>query len=142
MKNSILIIAVISLSVFACKNKEKDQPTPKSSLSEKQTMLIGKDWKIKTIVTNGTDITSMVPACVMDNIVYHFTDASKGYDDEGATKCEASDDQRRDLAWKLENNETRMIVTDIDGKDTFDIMSVTGTEWKIVQDKNIITLKN
>jgi hypothetical protein len=142
MKKSIIITAILSMTIFACKDKEKDQPTPKPALSAKQTMLIGKDWKIKTVVFEGNDITSMMPACVLDNVVYHFTDASSGYYDEGGSKCNPSDPQKENITWKLYNNETRLITTDPEGTDTFDVINVTAAELKLGVDKGVITLKN
>mgnify|MGYP000356639986 CR=1 FL=1 len=140
MKKTILITAIISLAVVSCKDKEKEQPKP--SLSARQTMLIGKDWKIKSVVSEGSDITPILPGCVKDNIIYHFNDATSGYYDEGATKCETTDPQRTNISWALINNETRIITSDPDGKDTFNILNLTATEFKLGIDKDVITLKN
>jgi hypothetical protein len=141
MKNSILITAIISTAIFSCKDKEKDQPTPKPSLSAKQTMLIGKDWKFNKLVYEGTDMSSSIPACVKDNIMYHFTDATNGYFDEGATKCDAADPQKGNFTWKLDNNETKLITINSEGNDTFSILSLTAVEMKLSIEKTEITLK-
>lgn len=141
MKNSILITAIISTAIFSCKDKEKDQPTPKPSLSEKQTLLIGKDWKMSKLIYEGKDMTSIMPACFKDNIMYHFTDATNGYFDEGATKCDAADPQKENFTWKLYNNETKLITIDTDGNDTFSIISLTNAEMTLSMEEGEITLK-
>jgi hypothetical protein len=142
MKNQILTASILALAIVACNKKSCDEPTPKPSLSAKQTMLIGKDWKIKSLVSDGKDITDVIPACSMDDIVMHFTNAGNGYSDEGTIKCETTDAQRNNLTWKLENNETRLVTTDSEGKDTFEIRSISASELKLETEDVIMVLKN
>jgi hypothetical protein len=143
MKKSILITSALALTIVSCKDKSKDQPIPgKPSLSSKQTMLIGKDWKIKSLFSDGKDITGVIPTCSMDDIIFHFNDAGKGYTDAGTVKCDASDPQRDNITWKLENNETRLITTGTEGKDTFEIRSVSASELQLETEEDIVTLKS
>ena len=144
MKNSILIAAIAALTVYACKDKNKDQvvPSPKSSQSAKQTLLIGKAWKIKNFVFEGTDVTPELEECLMDNTMYYFKNTTKGFYDEGATKCDPADPQKGDFTWKFENNETKIIVTTTDGNDTLNILNLTSSELRLSMGESVLTLKN
>jgi len=142
MKKTILIAAIAALTFGACKDKAKEETKPQSSLSAKQTLLMGKDWKIKSVMSEGIDVTPFIEDCIMDNTIYRFTDASVGFSDEGATKCDEKDPQKINFTWKLENNETKMIITDAESKDTFNLLNVTASELKISADQDIIILKH
>lgn len=140
MKKLALFAAILALGAQSCKDKEKE--TPKPSLSTRQLALIGKDWKIKTYYENGQNKTNTVPSCIMDNVIYHFTDASTGYGEEGATKCDSSDPQKINLTWKLTNNENSIVVNTTEGADTFQLVSVSTTEVKLKLDSEEFVLKN
>ena len=140
MKKLTLFAAILALGVQSCKEKEKE--TSKPSLSTRQQALIGKDWKIKTYYDNGQNKTNTIPACVMDNVIYHFTDASTGYGDEGATKCDPKDPQKINLTWKLINNENTMVVNTSEGPDTLQLVSVSTSEIKLRLDTEEYVLKN
>ncbi|HEY1046722.1 MAG TPA: hypothetical protein VGF79_09805 [Bacteroidia bacterium] len=140
MKKLVLFAAILALGAQSCKEKEKE--TPKPSLSTRQQALIGKDWRIKAYYDKGQNETNTLPACIMDNVIYHFTDASTGYGDEGATKCDPIDPQKINLTWKLINNENSIVVTTSEGPDTFQLVSVSTSEMKMKLDTEEFVLKN
>ncbi|MFM6983830.1 MAG: hypothetical protein ACKOXF_06840 [Chitinophagaceae bacterium] len=142
MKKVILAAAILTMSVQACKDKDNGVVTPKSTLTVRQQAMIGKDWMIHSVMMDTMDVTPFLDACIKDNIMHHFTDESKGYADEGATKCDASDSQRMVLSWKLINNESRLVIHQSGERDTFDIESVNTTELKYRIDGALITLRN
>ncbi len=142
MKKIILAAVVLSISMQACKDKDNGAVNPKSTLTVRQQALIGKDWMIHQVMYDTMDLTPTLPPCIKDNIMHHFTDESKGYADEGATKCDALDSQRMVLSWKLINNESRLVVNQSGERDTFDIVSVNTTELKYKIEETLITLRN
>lgn len=142
MKKIILAAAILTMSVQACKDKDNGEVTPKSTLTVRQQAMIGKDWMIHSVMMDTMDVTPYMDACIKDNIMHHFTDESKGYADEGATKCDALDSQRMVLSWKLINNESRLIINQSGERDTFDIVSVNTTELKYKTEEVVITLRN
>ncbi len=141
MKQSILAIALVAVMAASCKDKDKGTITPTPSLTVRQQAMIGKDWMIQSVMVDTLDVTPYIEDCIMDNVIHHFTDASKGYSDEGATKCDALDSQRLVQTWKLINNESRLIVTQSGDRDTFEILNVNTSELKYKVDDTIITLK-
>lgn len=142
MKKVILLSALVALFSQSCKDKTKEPEPSKPTLSVRQQAMIGKDWTLKSVYVNGVDFTSALPTCVKDNVMYHFKDASNGYMDEGQTKCDAADSQRIVFTWKMINNENTLIVNSAESKDTFELVSVSATEFKSKADDAELTFKN
>lgn len=142
MKKLILLSAVVAMFSQSCKDKDNDPKPSTPILSARQQALIGKDWKIKSVVEDGIDVTPDIPECIKDNVFFHFTNSSNGYGDEGQSKCDPSDSQRIVFTWKLINNENTMIVDSYDAKDTFNLLSVSTTEIKATIDETVVTFKN
>lgn len=141
MKQSILVATVLAVMAASCKDKDKGTSTPTSSLTVRQQAMIGKDWMIQSVMLDTMDVTPFIEDCIKDNVIHHFTDASTGYADEGATKCDPLDSQRLVQTWKLINNESRLIVTQSGERDTFEILNLNTAELKYKVDDTIITLK-
>lgn len=141
MKKSILTAMIVLASMASCKDKEDKNTDPKPKLSARKQALIGKDWKLTAYKVNGVDMISMFPSCMRDNIVHHFTDESKGYMDEGASKCDQADSQRLSLTWKMIANETKMIINQDGSSDTLEIISVNGNELQYKVEEGEATLK-
>ena len=141
MKQSILAIAFVAVMAASCKDKDKGTSTPTSTLTVGQQAMIGKDWMIQSVIADTVDVTPFLEDCIKDNAIHHFTDASMGYTDEGATKCDALDSQRMVQNWKLINNESRLIIIQSGERDTFEILNVNTAELKYKIDDTVITLK-
>ena len=141
MKKTILMAAIVALCAQSCKDKDNGATTPTSTLTVRQQALIGKDWIIQKVMFDTMDLTSSLPPCIKDNVIHHFTDATKGYSDEGLTKCDPLDSQRLVQSWKLINNETRLIINESGERDTFEILSVNVAELKYKTEYTVITLK-
>ncbi len=143
MKNSILTALVITTTLYACKDKNKEETKPEPTLSARQTMLMGKDWKIKSLFLEGKDVTSFFEPCMMDDVIYRFTSATAGYTDEGPSKCDQKDPQHETFTWKLDQPETRMFITNPEGTDTLNLMRITASELEMGLDQdNKFVLKN
>jgi len=142
MKKVILSSALVAMFSQSCKDKDKEPAPAKSNLSARQQALIGKDWKLKSMFVNQIDYTSSIPDCVKDNVMYHFTDATTGYMDEGKTKCDVSDSQHIVFGWKLIDNENTLVVQSTDSRDTFQLVSVSSTEFKSKMEIAEFTFKN
>lgn len=140
MKHSILILALVILITPACKKHKKDETKPDST-TERQRLLMNRNWKIYKIISEGEDITGMIPGCAMDNVIFHFTDVKTGYADEGPEKCDANDPQLVNFYWSLTANETRLVVDDHTSKDTLDIIQVSNTEMKLGTEGDTMTLR-
>lgn len=141
MKHSILILALVIITMPACKKNKKDDNKPVNTTTEKQRLLMNKNWKIYKMVSEGEDITSVIPACAMDNVIFHFSDVKAGYADEGPSKCETTDPQLTNFNWSLIANESRLVIDDHTSKDTIDLLKVSNTELLLGIDDDTMTLR-
>lgn len=106
MRFSIVALAGI-LFIAACSKK--------SSSKAKAAYITSASWKFSQagldLDSNGTiDFPApagYVPACSTDNIFTFKSDGS-GTEDEGATKCTATDPQTTPFNWSLINNDTEI----------------------------------
>ncbi|MFT3936890.1 MAG: hypothetical protein QM726_24910 [Chitinophagaceae bacterium] len=105
----ILAFSFILITSFSCKKSDTDTPVaPKS----KTTLLTQSTWKVQTVGVDAnkdgvaeSDVTSLVPACKLDN-VYTFKSDGTGSMDEGAAKCNSADAQTQSFTWTFKTNET------------------------------------
>jgi len=140
MKHSILILALFIFVIPACKKEKKEEAKP-STTTEKQRMLMGKNWKISKLVSEGQDMTSVIPACVMDNVIFHFSDTKSGYADEGPQKCDVGDSQLTNFDWSLIAGETKLVIDDHTSKDTMLLLQLSNTEMQLGMEEDTMTLK-
>lgn len=127
------VMLVLSLAT-ACKDK-KEEPTPKTP----NELMAQKKWKL----TSGTMKVSMfgqnLSFDMMDEMEPCEKDNTEKYElngtfvnDEGATKCDANDPQTADSGtWSLAENNTKLIRTNTEGTQTFDIITLDETTLKI-----------
>jgi hypothetical protein len=79
-------------------------------------MLTSGTWKMTALKTdddgNGsfeTDGFALFPSCVKDNF-FTFKTGGDFITDEGATKCDPSDDQTQTSTWAFTSNETKITI--------------------------------
>lgn len=132
MKNSSQLLLVIFLiSLGSCSKSDSAGGTEKS----KTEYLTASSWKITAATINPglvfgsvtiTDLYSIMPACQKDN-TRKFNNGGFGVEDEGATKCDPSDDQTTNFTWAFIESETKLKTT-MDGQtDTVSVIKLDAT---------------
>lgn len=127
-KHLRLLFALVAVNffIFSSCNKNDDPPIVKT----KTQLLSQSSWKFKGATANGSDASSYITACQKDNI-YAFLATGAGTTDEGATKCNAADQQTTSFSWNFATNETVIQVSSAFFTNTsndFTLMSLTETE--------------
>ena len=119
MKQVFYVSSFLAIILFSAGcSKSGDSP---SSSGTKATLTSGK-WQITGgtvslsypgIPTTTADVTTALPACILDNYTIFETDGT-GTTDEGATKCDASAPQvkKNNGTWSLQENDTKLIISD------------------------------
>lgn len=114
----LMVTALVALAVTAvsCK-KDNESPTPtKPAPAPTKTQLItAKSWKMTSMVSNGMEVISFLPACSRDNTV-RFKTGGVATMDEGASKCKNTDPQTEDSPWKFLENDTKLVLEQDTGK--------------------------
>jgi hypothetical protein len=146
MKNFLLIMSVCVVGFVSCKKDDSPSNTD---------LLVQSSWKINNIGADVTgdgkvdqDITSQVPACIVDN-TFTFKKDGTGVVDEGATKCDPSSPSSYPFAWTLQGS---TLNANIPGllNGNIELHSVTSTSMELWKDstfasvpaKIIVTLKH
>jgi hypothetical protein len=104
---------LISLSMYQCKKHDKDLPDPQPSKEEMIAGKTSKSYKITKDIINGKDETAKQESCSLDDII--TINANHTYQTtEGATKCNANDDDLVESGtWKLNQKQDSILVDDI-----------------------------
>ncbi len=136
MRKSILSIPkFLSLAIFAflLVQCSKDDDAPAKTPAE---LIIGS-WQVTSDVFSpaydlgtGTPVSEAYPlyeACEKDNITTFKTN-SEGEFNEGATKCDAADEQTIPFLWTLKDNNTTLNISAIAD---FKILQLDATTLKI-----------
>jgi len=141
MKNSILLTLVlitITASFNSCKkDKEEDVvATPKTKMQ----LLCGKNWKLTAEICdpaidwNGsgavsTNVYNQMQSCETDDITIFNTNGTYT-NDEGVSKCNATDPQTITGSWVFNINETIITVTKSDATTySYNIISLNETTF-------------
>lgn len=127
------VMLVLSLAT-ACKDK-KEEPTPKTPnelMAQKKWKLTAGTAKFSFLGQNMTvDMMQEMEDCEKDNTEKYELNGTF-VNDEGATKCDANDPQTADSGkWSLAENNTKLIRTNAEGTQTFDIITLDETTLKI-----------
>lgn len=125
----ILAVSILSL-VVSCK-KDKDPSRTEMLTNGKwkltaQTISPAIDWDFDGDLD--TDLYVIMDACIKDDFAIFRTDGTVE-ENEGASKCDASDPQSEILAWSLKNNDQTL---QLDGEDfTIEEMNESTMRLKI-----------
>ena len=133
-----LAIAASALFVTSCTDKSKDDETVTPKAKTKTELITAGKWQMSagtlTMTENGKDTTydffADMEACTKDDFMTFGADG-KGTEDEGATKCDPSDDQTTAGTWSFYQNETKLITTTDGDADTADIVELTESTLKL-----------
>lgn len=138
MKKITLLFLAFSMAalISSCKKDDDNTSTPStgggSTAATKTEMLTAKNWKITAGTLGGQDIFSSSDECDKDDLHIFKTDGTY-VNDEGATKCDPTDDQIIVTStWKLIDNETKI---EFDGE-TGTIKELTSTKMVLEADFN------
>ena len=120
--HSTLFITLGVLS-FSCK---KSDPAPTVSNMD----LISKTWKLTATTINSIDAYSLLADCEKDNL-FVFTKDGNFTEDEGPTKCNASDPQTIETAkWSFPSGSTLKSVYPDNTSQKVTINQLTPTTFK------------
>lgn len=108
-KKSLLVLTASAVLIFSGCSKDDDNSSSTPTQTNLQ-LLTAHGWRMTNFYVNGIDVTSTYyTACELDNILTFNTDYTY-VEDEGATKCNASDPQIVDSGtWGFGNNQTILI---------------------------------
>lgn len=135
MKKQTLLLIVSSFIIISLTACSKDDDTTSGgggggvTPSTNTSKLCNKNWKITSILLDGSDLTPLIPGCQIDDLYKFSTDGTLTYD-EGPTKCDPADPQTTPGTWSWASNETKLV---IDG-DTSDVVTNSGTILKLSVD--------
>ena len=123
---SILFVSIAALLALSSCSKDDD---PKASKTELLTAKAWKQTKIKALGVEGEP-----DACDKDD-TYTFKTDKTFVQDEGATKCDSSDDQTTSGTWKFNGDETIITVSTEDSGITISydetIVELSATTLKV-----------
>lgn len=108
----ILLTVIAFAGIQACKDKEDDNDNNNNNSGKTRIELLTQgQWKINSLVSNGTDIwsTFFVDACNKDNLYKFRTDDSLAVFDM-ALKCNSSDPDSTVSYYELYNNNSQIIL--------------------------------
>lgn len=132
----LLLTAVCSVAIFACKDEENPPATTTTPTAKTAAELITiKNWKINSLTSGATDFWMLVEACNKDNQYRFRSDDSMSIYDM-STKCNTTDPDSTASFYKLYNNNTQLILnmklsSSITIDDTTDIVTLDENTLKI-----------
>lgn len=138
----LLSLALLSLAP-ACK---KDSTTPAPTVTSK---LINNKWQLRSASISGPgqptiDGYAIASSCTKDDVIQYLAPNILSYD-EGATKCDPNDPQKRTGTWVLSNNDTQLTVTLDSHTSVYTIDELTDNSLKLtnvsIQGSNTTTIK-
>ena len=139
MKKSLLpLCSVLALSItFTSCKKDKDDPQPSKSKTE---LLTNKYWRTTAATidpaidlfgtgTPTTNLYAQYQDCTKDDLV-RFESGGVYKEDEGATKCSATDPQVTTGTWTFNSSETAITTTISGSTSTVNITELTENTLK------------
>lgn len=130
---SVPLLGLLALSLmFTSCSKKKDDPSTTELLTNKN-WVITAETVDPPLPFNGTtisDLYAQLSACEKDNVV-RFTSPNIYTEDEGATKCIASDPQTKTGTWVLSTDQKTITTTESGQTTSLSILSLTSSELKV-----------
>jgi Lipocalin-like domain len=121
---STLLVSVIALALFSCKDDDKDNGPSKTDL------IIAKPWKLTALTVGGVNFFDLQDDCGKDDI-YTYNKNGKITVNEGSQKCDNAAPQTSEGTWVFESNETKLKVV-LDGDtETSTLEELTATTLKL-----------
>ena len=140
----------LSIAFTSCKKDKKEDPAPVAKT--KTELISGKNWKLTGGIINPaadfgtgtptTDAYSQVNNCRKDDLL-RFDTPNVYKQDEGATKCSASDLQTETGTWAFSMNETKITTSIASGSPkTYNLVELTETTLKTSEVINIASVSH
>lgn len=130
------LIALASIVMLgSCSDDDTDPPK-----SEEEQIGSGVAWKLSTATANGISVTSLIPTCLMDDLITfnYASNGNTGVVDAGAVKCDESEPQTADFTWTF-NDATDVLTVNTDlfevpgATGDIKVMSITSSELVLSQ---------
>lgn len=166
---TFLVLAVLTFSVYSCKDDEGDPPAEDNTPKTKTEMLTTGSWLMKsgtitpsiTVDIFGTTVTlnnywellaavngtTDAEPCLKDNLLIFNTDSTVVLD-EGAIKCDPADPQTDDGGeWRFIDNETKVVFSSfpldpLKEERTMKVLELTNTNLNLEMDyQYVVPLK-
>lgn len=112
MKNSIILMAAVLLTLFGCRKDKEDT-------IDRETLLTQGSWKITALTvdpaidwfgTMVTNVYSQMPSCVKDNLTVFNKNGTTNYD-EGPSKCDPNEPQTTSGTWAFNTDKSILSLT-------------------------------
>lgn len=129
---SILLVLFLNSCKKETKSPEESTPTPTNPVETNTDKLCGKTWKLTANVetnsanTNTVDLYASSSPCLNDDTRIFATN-NVVTEDEGPTKCSASNPQTTTFNWQWVNNETKIVLAN---SDTVTLVELNATTLK------------
>ncbi len=132
-------LLALSLTFTSCKKDKKEDPAPVAKT--KTELITGKNWKVTAATidpaidlfgtgTPTTNLYAQLEDCNKDDLI-RFDTPNAYKEDEGGTKCDATDPQTITGTWVFSADETKVTTnTASGGSTTFNITELTETTLK------------
>ena len=133
---NLLFAALLLTSVIPMGCDNKNDNDDEYSLATQQ--ISASPWKISTVTAAGTDISSLVPACYLDNLVTFYADL-KGKVEESAVVCDPT--TAGNFTWAFNSSETQITLSTgliPGGNNVFNLVSVSSSALVLSQQTNLI----
>ena len=127
--STYLVAVALGCTLLGCSKKEDATPS-------KTELLTNKNWVVTAFTvspgvsvggTTITDVYAQTPACSRDDIS-RFETPNVFKDDEGASKCNATDPQTITGTWVFNSDQTVLTVTENGSAQSFNISSLTSNQ--------------
>lgn len=125
-KIALPLLVILIVTVFTSCKKDDDTTTP--STPNTFELLTAKTWITTDATLKGVNVFATLETCYSDNIYYFIVDGTF-ITDEGATKCNANDEQFIKGTWELTENNTKLKTN---GK-LIEISEITANKLVIVE---------
>lgn len=131
LKALLVMLLATALVLPGCK-KDDDKQSREDILTSGSWKLTAwtSDPAIDWFGTQVTNIYAQLPTCVKDDLTI-FENTGKVKFDEGASKCSNEDPQTRQGLWTLSADEGSISITDEDGTESMEIVSISNNEIKL-----------
>lgn len=122
----IAFITTSFLGMYSCKKDEKE--SAKEKIQDKNFYMTNIVSKENNVVVE--TIADYDP-CELDNI-FRLNSNGTGSFDEGATKCDPTDEQTIPFNWTMTNNDTKLNLSVLFFTESFDILENNGTTLRLL----------
>jgi uncharacterized protein (DUF2237 family) len=137
MQKKFLLPVLFPMTIvfFLACSKSGPVPVPLT----RSDMMASAMWKFSNAKVSGVDVSAALQDCQKDNLLRLYKNGlvNTGNIDEGLLKCNAADQQVRDIIWQMPDENTLVITPNYvlfaGGSNTFSIVSVNESSMVLSQ---------